>query len=182
MTTPAPEQPRVEAFFAMPTHEVVARYRRGVENFDKRIFALTDAQLDTAFLPEAGVGRWPARVLLGHLADAELPFTHRMRRAAAEDGPTFEVWDEQAFIDSGLYGDSAGGAKHPIAGFVSVIHLMRTWTGQWLLTLRPDQFERKGLHPIRGEQTVRRVLDYATWHLEHHAWYLRAKVEKMAGA
>ena len=30
------------------------------------------------------VGRWPIRVLLGHLADAELVFVHRMRRAVGE--------------------------------------------------------------------------------------------------
>jgi hypothetical protein len=174
-------KPIVETFFAMPTTELLARYRRGVENFDKAIFGLSDAQLDTAFLPEAGVGRWPVRVLLGHLADAEIVFSHRMRRAVAEDGPTFAVWDEQAFIDSGLYGGPEGGKAHPLAGFVSVIHLMRTWTGQWLHTLRADQWERKALHPERGEQTVRRIADYATWHLEHHNWFLRAKVQKLAG-
>ena len=35
--------------------------------------------------------------------------------------------------------------------------------------------------PVRGEQTTRVVLTYDTWHLEHHAWYLNAKVERLLG-
>ncbi|MBL8991298.1 MAG: hypothetical protein JNJ48_06935, partial [Phycisphaerae bacterium] len=81
---------------------LIARYRIGLENFDPRAVRLSDEQLDTAFLPDAGVGRWPCRVLLGHLADAELAFVHRMRRIVGEDGPVFSLWDENTFIDHGL--------------------------------------------------------------------------------
>src|SRR5262245_33171220 len=95
---------------ALSDGELIARYRRGLERIDPRVFELSDAQLDTAFLPDAGVGRWSVRVLMGHLADAELVFTHRMRRAVAEDHPVLGVMDENAFIDSGLY----AGGQYPI--------------------------------------------------------------------
>src|SRR4051812_13320408 len=42
------------AIEVLPIPELVARYRKGVENFDKRLFALDAEQLDLAFLPEAG--------------------------------------------------------------------------------------------------------------------------------
>lgn len=179
-----PPRPELDTFAALPDGELLIRYRRGVENFDRRMFDLTQEQLDTAFLPEANVGRWPVRVLLGHLADAELAFVHRMRRTAAEQNPVHSVWDEDAFIDSGLYGTQLPdgrhtGPLHPLAGYVAVIHTLRRWHADWLATLTPQQWQRKCLHPVRGEQTLRIICNYATWHLEHHVWYLKAKLDRM---
>lgn len=155
--------------------ELIAKYRLGVENFDRRVFELGDEQLDRAFLPDAGVGRWPVRVLLGHIADAEVAYTHRLRRAVAEDNPVVNPWDENAFIDSGLYAGAS------VAGFVATIHTLRRWTAEWLATLTENQMQRKMLHTERGAITVHQVLVYATWHLEHHAEFLRKKLDKMLG-
>lgn len=167
----------VEQFENLPDGELLTRYRRGLELVDPRVFELSDEQFDMAFLPDAGVGNWPVRVLVGHLADGELAFTHRMRRAIAEDMPVVNSWDENAFIDSGLYSD----ARYPVAGFIAVIHTLRRWTAEWLGTLSPEQMARQMMHTERGPMTVRRVLVYATWHLEHHARYLNAKVCRMLG-
>ncbi len=49
------------------------------------------------------------------------------------------------------------------------------------MTLMPDQLLRGGMHPQRGPQTVRGILAYDTWHLEHHARYLNAKVCRLLG-
>lgn len=160
--------------------DLIDRYRGGSERLDRRLLDLTDAQLDTAFRPEAGVGRWPCRVLVGHIADAELVYTHRMRRAAAEDNPLLAVWDENAFIDSGLYGKADGGAGMPVAGSVAIIHTLRLWTADWLRTLDPSEFDRRALHPESGPQTIHGILVGAVWHLEHHAWFLSRKLEKLA--
>lgn len=174
----------VEQVAALPTAALLARFRRGVENLDRRMFWLKDAQLDTAFLPSANVGRWPVRVLLGHLADAELATAHRMRRTVAEDHPVLSVWDENAFIDAGLYTAGAStpqGVSGSVAGFVAVIHTLRQFASQWLATLSEEQLARRAMHPEKGEITVRDMLVYSTWHLEHHARFLRAKLEKMLG-
>jgi hypothetical protein len=174
-------QPTLAELTGLTTDLLVKRYRIGVENFAREVFELNDAMLDTAFRQEAGVGRWPCRVLLGHVADAELAFVHRMRRTVAEEGPVFGVWDENAFIDSGLYGTPENGAKFPIGGFVATLHTLRAWTGQWLTELPATAFDRVALHPERGEQTLRLILQYATWHLEHHAWFLNKKVARLLG-
>jgi hypothetical protein len=125
----------VATYLALPRESALDRYALGVENFDRRLFELNDAELDTAFFAEAGVGRWPARVLLGHLADAELAQVHRIRRTVAEDHPVLAPWDEQAFIESGLYGDPAKGAAYPIGGYVAVLHTLRKWNVEWMRTL-----------------------------------------------
>lgn len=185
-------KPDRQAVLALDTHALIARYRRGIENFDRRIFFLDEQQLDTAFLPDAGVGRWPIRVLVGHLADAEIATIHRVRRAVAEDRPVIAPWDENAFIDAGVYGHASrvastgqgpaiSSSAFPLAGFVAVIHTLRRWMSEWLMTLTPQQWQRAAMHPERGELTVKTLVGYDTWHVEHHAWFLNAKVEKLLG-
>lgn len=172
----------VEAFHSMTLPELVRRFRRGVENFDRRMFDLSEEQLDQAFLPDAGVGRWPVRVVLGHLADADLVAVHRMRKIVAEDNPILTEWDEHAFIDQNLYGVGQGMAGGGVVGaFVAAIHVLRQWTGMWLASLSDSQLARTGMHPTHGPQSVRDIAVYYTWHLESHAAFINAKVERFLG-
>jgi uncharacterized damage-inducible protein DinB len=177
---------------AMDATSLCMRYRRGIEAVDRRVFELTEKQVDAAFLPDAGVGAWPVRVLVGHVADAEIVFVERMRRAVGEENPVVSVWDENSFVDSGIYGNGdkqyaeVPRADHmrmmaSVGGPLAVVHTLRQWTGQWLLSLPEAAWSRKILHPERGEMTLKQILEYATWHLEHHAVFLARKVEKMLG-
>lgn len=170
--------PKRESLAALTNAELIERFDIGVERFDARVFDLADSELDTAFRPESNIGRWPIRVLLGHLADAELSFVHRMRKVVAEDGPTLGAWDEDAFIDAGLYGTPETGPSLPIGASVATVHTLRKWTTPWLKTLADAAFQRVGLHTVRGEMTMRTILEYDVWHLEHHAWFLNKKVAK----
>ncbi len=175
----------------LPSAELIARYRKGVENFDRRLFKLTESQIDQAFLPEADVGRWPVRVLLGHLADADLAQAHRMRKAVGEDNPVLACWDENSFIDHDVYGLNHAPATDPAAqqhavmnvlgGNVALIHTVRQWTGQWLSTLTEAQLSRTAMHPERGPLTVKLMLAYMVWHLEHHARFLACKLDRLVG-
>lgn len=192
--SPAAAPPKLEEFRSLPHADIVERFARGSSRLDRRLLDLDNARLDTFFRPEAGVGRWSCRVLVGHVADADLSFVHRMRRTVAEDHPVLAAWDENAFIDSGLYhphlsppsssgrgpGERLPALKPlPVAGSVAVIHTLRLWCADWLRTLSGGDFARTALHPERGELSVRTILDYATWHLEHHAWFLDRKIERL---
>lgn len=158
--------------------ELLVRYLRGVENFDPRVFDLTDEQTDRTFGEDEGVGLWSVRKLLGHLADAELVFTHRIRRIIAEDGPVLALWDHEAFLDSSIYGPEL---RSPAAGFVAAIHTMRRWTAELLMSLTPEQWERTAMHPEQGEVRVLKLVEYAAWHVENHAKFLKMKLDLMLG-
>ena len=157
--------------------EIIRRYAQGTTLLERRLLDLDDEQADAYFRPEAGVGRWSCRALVGHLADAELVQVHRMRRTVAEDQPVFALWDENAFLDAGLY----TGAERPLAGFVATIHTLRVWTGEWLESLPESAWQRISLHPESGEQSLRSLLNKTTWHFEHHVWYLRRKLSRILG-
>jgi hypothetical protein len=172
------KDPRFSEILGLGDDALLNRFARGVENFDRRVFNLNDDQLDLAFLPDAGVGQWPVRVLLGHLADAEVLYVHRIRRAVSEENPVLSVWDENAPIDAGMY----NGPAHPVGAFVAVVHTLRRWHAEWMTTLLPDQWDRQALNPQRGPMSVRTMMRYDTWHLEHHADYLNRKLTRLLGA
>ncbi len=174
--------PERTEFAPLSNADLIARFKVGVENFDRRVVELPDGQLDTAFRAEAGIGRWPCRVLLGHMADADIVWTHRLRRATGELNPVFALWDENAFIDAGIYGTPETGAKYPVGAFLASIHTGRQWVSQWLGTLDGAGWARTGLHPDRGSITIRTMVEMTAWHLEHHAWYLNLKVKHLTGS
>ena len=179
-----PAEP-LEAYRAMSRKELIGLFRVGVERFDRRVFELNDEQLDRVFDPETGAGMWAVRVLLGHLADAEVINTHRLRKAFAEDGPVIDAWGPDEYIDSGLYGVVARDGepvRQPIGGFVATIHTLRAWMGEWLEGLPPPAWDRRAMHTVRGEFTFRELLGLSTWHLENHAWFLNRKVELILGS
>lgn len=167
----------------------VRRYRASVGCFDDRVFELDDGQLDQAWMPEAGVGRWAIRALLGHLADAEVVLSHRIRRAVAEPGSVVQEWDEIAWLDAGMYappgaappGKGINSAPPPIGAFVAAVYTMRQWVGEWLGSLHEGAWGLSVLHPTRGALSVRALVAYNTYHVEHHGWYLNAKVTKLLG-
>ncbi|MFT5422529.1 MAG: hypothetical protein ACI89L_000294 [Phycisphaerales bacterium] len=174
----------------METAELVRRFRFSVGHFDPRVFEMGDEMLDRAWLPEAGVGRWPIRVLLGHLADSELVWAARVRKAVAEPGSVLALWDEHAPIDSGLYSPPSEDPEHPtspngappaIGAFVASLYTIRQWVGEWLGSLDEAAWALRALHPERGELSVRAIVELMTWHVEHHAGYLNLKVEKLIG-
>lgn len=174
----------VEDFRAMSAEQLIERFEIGVDRFDHRVFEVASEDLDRAWPIDAGVGKWPIRVLLGHLADAELSLCHRMRRVVAEPGCEINAWDDQAFIDAGHYGVIAmtegGTPSTPAIGAdVAVIHTLRKWMGPWLKTMPHQAWSRLGVHPERGPMSLRHLLAYDVWHLEHHAWYCNLKVAKL---
>ncbi len=174
--------PTLEEIRALEPPALTARMRIGVEHLDPRVFEMDEPSLAQAWLPDAGVGRWPIRVILGHLADTEMVFARRIRQILAEDKPTLALFDEHAYIDSGLYGcTEASDLRPPIGGDVAMTHTTRSWLVALLMQLDDAQWQRVGMHPERGPITLRDIADYACWHLEHHASYLNAKTYKLLG-
>jgi len=177
--------PEMEAYLDLVPEDLIRRLAVGLDLFDPRLGELTGEQADTAFLEKAGVGRWPVRVVVGHLADGELINTCRLRRAVAEEGVIAQGWDPQPYIDAGLYGvvskeaDGEPMKGLPIAGSLATIHTVRAWACEWLSTLDRAAWDRRFLHETRGAFTVRSFCGLHLWHFERHTWFLNKKIEKL---
>lgn len=175
-------RPSMREIKELDAANLCARMRIGLELFDPRVVELESDQVSQAWLESAGVGIWPIRVLIGHLADAEMVMAHRIRRILSEDNPALTLWDEHAFIDAGLYGCIEGvNLVPPMGADLAVIHTTRAWLCALLMQLDDSQWARRGMHPEKGPVSVREIANGNCWHLEHHAWFLNAKIEKLLG-
>lgn len=173
--------PCLDIFDGLDTHALVDRFRAGVGRLDPRVLDLADGDLDRPWAPEAGVGEWSCRSLLTHLMDTELLFTMRIRRTIAEDCPVFEPWDEDAFERSRLSRPGPEALLMPAGALVAASHTLRQTLATVLVQLTGGDWERRALHPHRGEMTLRGLVAYACWHFEHHAVYLNAKLDALLG-
>ena len=177
-----PSPTSIKALKQLTTDQLIARMRIGVESIDPRIFELSNEQLDQAWTPDANIGLWPIRVVLGHLADVEMVFATRIRKIYAEESPTLAIFDEHAFVDSAIYGCTQGSTMSPpIGGDVATIHTLRSWLIAFLYQLDASDWERTGLHPDHGPVSIHTLAVYNCWHLERHAWFINAKTERFLG-
>ena len=100
------------------------------------------------------------------------------------------LWDEDAFVDANMY-DAApkeyaadeetdhARVMRALGGSLATIHTLRQWGAQWLLGLPESAWSRAIMHPSIGPMTVKTLLVYDTWHLEHHAAFLTKKLDRM---
>lgn len=175
-------RPKMREIKDLDAASLCARMRLGLEHFDPRVVELSQEQVSQAWMADAGVGALPIRILIGHLADAEMVMAHRIRKIIAEDKPELALWDEHAFIDGGIYGCTEGSSLlPPMGGDLAMIHTTRNWLCALLMQLEDSHWERQGMHPINGPTTAREIANYNCFHLEHHAWFLNAKIEKLLG-
>ena len=175
-------RPQMREIKDLDAASLCARMRLGLEHFDPRVVELSQDQVSQAWLEDAGVGVWPIRVLVGHLADTEIVLAQRIRKIIAEDNPELALWDEHAFIDGEIYGCTEGSTLlPPMGGDLAMIHTTRNWLCALLMQLDDAHWQRQGIHPINGPMTAREIANYNCYHLEHHAWFLNAKIEKLLG-
>lgn len=180
-TTSIPPKPVRDVHMSLPRPDLIRRFEGGVNTLNPKLLELDPEAVDTFFQPEAGVGRWSCRALVGHLADSELVLGHRMRRVVAEDRPVFGLWDDDAFVTRGLYGAPGTDNQPKVAAHIAMIHTMRLWLAEWLRSVPDADWSRQGMHPERGPMTLHDVVAVAAWHIEYHGWFLDRKIERLTG-
>jgi len=147
--------------------EIVERYNNYKGFFPDALFELSEDQVTRSFDPVLKLGQWSCLQLVGHLVDAEYSFSHRMRRVFGENSPGFETWDEDSFLNRNIYSDI--NLRH----YIEFLFSSRNFMYCWLKLLSGDDFN---IHPVSGSQTLRAILNYTTWHLEHHGSFLLEKL------
>jgi uncharacterized damage-inducible protein DinB len=114
-------------------------------------------------------GTWSVAELVAHVLDCDLVFAERMKRIIAEDSPTLQDFDENAWIAR------LGSGDIPVDEAVALFAANRRWMVRLLRAQDEAAFARAGTHTVKGRQTLAEVLVYATNHLDHHLKFLYAK-------
>ncbi len=130
---------------------------------------LTKEQLDTPYRP----GGWTVRQIVHHLPDSHMNGYIRQKLALTEDMPTIRSYDEEGWAElhDGKYSSPE----------VS-INLLEALHKRWvllLLSLTPEQLDRKFIHPVTGEFTVRQHIGTYAWHGAHHLAHITELKKRM---
>ncbi|WP_242926530.1 YfiT family bacillithiol transferase [Pontibacter vulgaris] len=130
---------------------------------------LTKEQLDTPYRP----GGWTVRQVIHHLPDSHLNGYTRQKLALTEDKPTIRTYDEVAWAE--LH-DGKFGAPEFSLMLLDALH--KRWV-LLLLSLTPEQLERKFIHPLTGEFTIRQHIGLYAWHGAHHLAHITELKKRM---
>lgn len=144
---------------------LVKRYAAGGPLLGFALSNLTEEQEGT----RVGPGSLSIGELAVHLLDADLQFAHRLKQILAEDQPTLQGYDHDAWIAN----IPAEGL--PASEAAELFALNRRWMVRILQRLDDPTFGRTGLHSTNGRQTMAEILAYCVSHLDHHLKFIYGK-------
>ena len=146
---------------------LIAMYREGPEVMERLVGGLTDDDLDRA----PADGGWTAREVVHHMADSEMTSAIRVRKLLAEDDPTIQGYDEEAFARRLHYDD------RPPSPSLAALRASRETTADILDRLTEEDWTRSGTHTESGPgYSVERWLEIYAAHAHDHAEQIRKSV------
>jgi hypothetical protein len=145
--------------------ELLERLRRGAELVAVSITGAAGSELD--FVPEPG--KWSIRQIVAHLSDSEIAAAMRLRRVIAEENPTLEAYDQDAWAANLDYG------RRKPSQALETFRRIRAENYELLKELPETAFDRVGLHTERGPLTLKQLTQLIAEHAESHAAQLRAR-------
>jgi len=119
---------------------------------------LGDKGMERSYAP----GKWSARMILCHLADAELVFAFRLRQALAEPHHVIQPFDQDAWASS--YSSPSLSAKAALNAFSA----LRQWNISLLKNVPPAAFAKPVTHPERGSMTFKVLVETMAGHDLNH--------------
>ena len=105
-------------------------------------------------------GKWTARQILAHLAQAEMVFSTRLRFAVAEDGHTLQPFDQDKWM----------GVEAPVPALAALdaYVAMRRMNLALCRTLDATQRARTAKHPEFGDVSVEWIIAFFAGHERNH--------------
>jgi uncharacterized damage-inducible protein DinB len=133
-------------------------------SLEEALRAIPNERMKTQSSPEV----WSPHQILGHLVDAEIAFSFRLRKILAEENPSYPPFDEER------WGERLRHEDIPVLLFVSVWKPLRELNIQLLRLMPALAWERQGVHETSGSQTVMDVVQGMILHDNYHLKQLKA--------
>lgn len=149
----------------MDITKLIEDYLAGPQELRGAVAGMTQQQLDARPVP----GRWSTREVVCHIADYEPVYADRMKRVIAEDEPTLLGGDPGAMAVRLAYAD------RDLEEELGLVELVRRQMARILRSLKPEDFQRKGIHSVRGPVALEKLLQQITEHIPHHIRLIEEK-------
>ena len=116
-----------------------------------------------------GPGTWSVAELVAHMVDSDLVGIERMKRVIAEENPTLQAYDENAWIAR------LSPNETPVDEAVALFAANRVAMARILRTCTEADFARVGRHTEDGEKSLAKFLATYVSHLDGHLRFLYGK-------
>jgi methionine--tRNA ligase beta chain len=136
-----------------------------------RIGRLIAAQSDAVLRWTPSAERWSVAQIVTHLADCEIVAAYRIRLILSASGTTLQAFDQNGWAQALEYQNSDAFAS--LALFTPLREsLLTVFRG-----LTAEQFDRFGMHPERGKETVRHLMRLYAGHDINHLHQIERLLE-----
>ena len=160
--------PTMEEYAKQPREQRMHRLTRTADELTAAIKGQSDAVLSRR--PDAK--NWAAKEVVCHLRDTEESFGGRFEQILAMDidpklgGPSADRWaEERQYL------------RNDAAEAVGAFRKRRAETLEIFGKLTPAQWEKGGIHPVRGRITLDGFLSLMAWHDDNHLDQLKRALQ-----
>ena len=136
---------RREILAALADDDPVAVLRATLDEVPRLVATASTAQLSRSPAP----GEWSPREVLNHLADSDLVVGTRIRMIVTQDRPTIVGYDQEAW--TARFGSLDASPQETVERWL----ILRRTNLRLFESLRPEEWERVGVHTERGAESVR---------------------------
>jgi hypothetical protein len=143
--------------------ELLERFRRGAELVAAVLTGAAGPEVD--FRPSPA--EWSVRQIVAHLSDAEVAATFRLRRTIAEDNPTLEAYDQEAWAARLDYD------RRKPSQSLETFRRLRQENYELLRGVQPEAFRRTATHTEDGAISLLEIVKRMAAHPETHALQIR---------
>ncbi len=148
----------------MPDHEnLLQRMERAAGNFDAAIRGLSDAVLSRR--PDDK--NWAAKEILCHMRDTEEQFMNRFQNILAVDEPQLVAAQADRWASDRQY------IRNDAFEALEAFQRRRKEVLELLRGLKPEQWDRGGIHPTRGRMSIKDFVTLMAGHDENHLEQLK---------
>jgi uncharacterized damage-inducible protein DinB len=150
--------------------QLIDDYLAGPQKLRAAVAGMTAEQLDARPIP----GKWSTKQVICHIADFEPVCVDRMKRVIAENEPTMFSGNPDLFAARLAYD------QRDVAVELDFIEAARKHMGPILRFLKPEDFQRRGIHSEAGPITLEKLLTNIANHIPHHVKFIDEKRAALA--
>ena len=149
---------RQELLAALADDDPVAVLRATLDEVPRLVATASTEQLSRSPAP----GEWSPSEVLNHLSDSDLVTGTRIRMIVTQDRPTIVGYDQEAW--TARFGSLDATPQETVERWL----VLRRTNLRVYESLRPEDWDRVGLHSERGAESVRLTLQLQAGHDRVH--------------
>jgi len=160
--------PTMEEYAGQPREQRMQRLTRTADELAAAIKGQSDGVLSRR--PDAK--NWAAKEIVCHLRDTEEVFAARVEQVRVMDvDPRWGDSNADRMAEERQY------LRNDAADALAAFRRRRAETLEIFGNLTPAQWEKGGIHPVRGRFTIDAILSIMAWHDDNHLGQLMRALE-----